>query len=714
MRRSEGSPRSPRVPSPAGRRSAINRSAVRHRRLPTDLLRAAAIRLSFLPVAAFLAATGAFWLVNGIPSNPGALIAGQAATPQQIHQINVRLGLTRSLLDRYGSFLWAAVHGNLGHSYYTGTPVTSEIAGHIVSTLELVACGVAIAAFLGKFLGFAGAYFQNRLTRSVSRVVTSFVQSSPDFLIGLFLILVFFSWMHIAAPPSGQAGLATAPPPTVTGATLIDAVLAGEWSTALDALNHLLLPAFTLGLAYSGFFANVTRHITARTMASGSTEFSRAQGLPSWRIARRVLRQSRTERLTYVGLLCASLIGGDALVETVFSWGGYGSFIVQKILILDLPEIEGFVVISAIITVLIFYSVDLITLAWDPRMKKAANATPFGQPRPRRAGRHRASDEKWDSVALIPVPLAPDRPAGRASLLARSLAESATATQRLARRSLTSNWRTELAAYWTVARRWAGVILPGLFILGLVLAAFFAPLRYNPDAVSPYATFQPPSLAHWFGTDSIGRDVFSRTIVSARTDLPLALAGATLSLVVGVPLGLLASLGGRLSVLIMRGLDVFQALPLVVLAITLVVLAGNHLVNVIPAIMVIGVPQFIRITRASAQSVAGRRFVDAAKASGASNMAILWHEILPNIRGTVLGQYVLTCAQSILMIAALSYLGVGIQPPTASWGAMLQAGSESLLTGQWWTVAFPGIALVAVVWCLNTIGHSIEATGGKG
>jgi ABC-type dipeptide/oligopeptide/nickel transport system permease subunit len=295
-------------------------------------------------------------------------------------------------------------------------------------------------------------------------------------------------------------------------------------------------------------------------------------------------------------------------------------------------------VISAILTVLIFYSVDLITLASDPRMKKNSNTTASGQLRARRAGSHRNSDEQWDSLALIPVPLGPNRRTGRAALLARSLAESATAAKRLARMPLISDWRTELAACWTAARRWAGVILPTLFIIGLVLAAFFAPLRYNPDAVSPYATFQPPSLLHWFGTDSIGRDVFSRTIVSARTDIPLALAGATLSLALGVPLGLLASLGGRLSVLIMRGLDVFQALPLVVLAITLVVLTGNHLVNVIPAILVFGVPQFIRITRASAQSIAGRRFVDAARASGASNLAILWHEILPNIRGTVLGQ----------------------------------------------------------------------------
>lgn len=259
------------------------------------------------------------------------------------------------------------------------------------------------------------------------------------------------------------------------------------------------------------------------------------------------------------------------------------------------------------------------------------------------------------------------------------------------------------------SRRHVGIVLGLAVLLGVLLAAFFAPLPHSPTQPDAAATLAAPSAEHWLGTDRSGFDVFSRTIAAGKLDLPLALIGTLLSLLIGVPIGLAASSKGRSGELIMRGLDVFQAFPLLVLAIVIVTLTGNNLRNVVVAIVLINAPRFIRLTRSEALSVRESRFIEAAHAMGASKRRVLWRHLLPNISGSILAQASLGAANAIVVVAALSFLGIGTSPSDASWGSMIRAGSQTMATGQWWVAFGPGLGVFLIVLSFNAVADGIMA-----
>lgn len=248
------------------------------------------------------------------------------------------------------------------------------------------------------------------------------------------------------------------------------------------------------------------------------------------------------------------------------------------------------------------------------------------------------------------------------------------------------------------------------FIALLVVASLLLPLPYGPRETDASSTLAPPSGAHWFGTDAAGADIFSRTIAAARTDLALALAGSLLSLVVGTVLGMLASTKGRGSERLVRGLDAFQAFPLLILALALVSLSGNKLYMVVVAIGLINIPRYMRLIRSEVLSIRESRFVEAATAMGASPARITFRHLLPNTWGVILVQTSLTVANAIIVIASLSFLGVGVSADNASWGAMVRDGAENMSSGQWWIATFPGIAIILCVIAFNLLADAINDT----
>jgi peptide/nickel transport system permease protein len=267
------------------------------------------------------------------------------------------------------------------------------------------------------------------------------------------------------------------------------------------------------------------------------------------------------------------------------------------------------------------------------------------------------------------------------------------------------SWFAQLTGL-VAAEPFAVVAIVIVFIFGT--ANWLLPLPYDPIAPSVGAPLSPPSGLHWFGTDRFGFDLFSRTLGAGSRDIPLALSGTLLSAVIGVPLGLLAITRGRAGEMLMRTLDAFQAFPLVILAVAMVALAGNRLENIILAIAVINVPRFMRLVRAQGLAVRESRFVEAARTYGASWSRVLGYHILPNVLGVIIAQASLTAALSIRVIAALSFLGIGISPPATSWGAMINSGAQNMVTGQWWVVLFPGLAVLITISCLNIIADAID------
>jgi peptide/nickel transport system permease protein len=244
-------------------------------------------------------------------------------------------------------------------------------------------------------------------------------------------------------------------------------------------------------------------------------------------------------------------------------------------------------------------------------------------------------------------------------------------------------------------------------LLFFSFGSFFISFPHDPYVTDIANRLLEPNKTYIFGTDEVGFDVFSRTIVAGKIDLFISLSGTIVALIIGLPLGLLASEKTRRAERIMKMLDMFQAFPLLVLAIVIVAMWGNNIRNVIFAIILINVPRFTRLIRSEALTVREKRFIEVATAMGGSNSRIIFKHLMPNILGTLLAQASITTAHSIVVVAALSFIGIGVVPPEASWGSMIRAGSQYMTTGQWWTSLFPGLAILVCVLSFNTISQFI-------
>jgi len=245
-----------------------------------------------------------------------------------------------------------------------------------------------------------------------------------------------------------------------------------------------------------------------------------------------------------------------------------------------------------------------------------------------------------------------------------------------------------------------------VLIISAIFAPFIAPYHYDDQDVS--RALQGPSGAHWFGTDKFGRDIFSRVVWGSRISLQVGLIAVALALVVGGSLGALAGYsGGVVDNVIMRFMDVLLAVPGMLLAIAIAASLGPGLRNMMIAIGIGNVPGYARIMRASVMTVKENEFIEAATAIGASNWRIVTRHILPNAMAPLIVQSTLGVASSITSCATLSFLGLGIQPPTPEWGAMLSAARQ-YLRGYAYMAAFPGLFIMITVYALNVLGDGIR------
>jgi peptide/nickel transport system permease protein len=251
----------------------------------------------------------------------------------------------------------------------------------------------------------------------------------------------------------------------------------------------------------------------------------------------------------------------------------------------------------------------------------------------------------------------------------------------------------------------------GLAVLTIfIVIAAFAPLvsPYDAIATSWSAVRKPPSALHWFGTDDLGRDVLARVIYGARASLLAGLISVTIAMSIGLPLGLLAGYrGGLVDALISRITDAMLACPFLILAIALAAFLGPSLGNAMIAIGVSATPVFIRLTRAQVMGVKVEDYVEAARSIGNPPWRIALVHILPNVLPALLVQATLSIAAAIIAEAALSFLGLGQQPPAPSWGSMLNA-AQRFLTNAPWMAIWPGLAIFLVVLSLNLVGDGLR------
>ena len=271
----------------------------------------------------------------------------------------------------------------------------------------------------------------------------------------------------------------------------------------------------------------------------------------------------------------------------------------------------------------------------------------------------------------------------------------------------------EERAYRPVLRRlWCNkAAMVGLVVIGVMgVAALLAPLiaPYDPTAQNPLLQLQHPGLAHLMGTDEFGRDVFSRIIYGTRPSLAVGFIAVGIATVAGLAVGVTAGYCGRwVDHVLMRLMDVIFAFPDVLLAIAIVAMLGSSLPNVMIAIGVVYTPIFARISRSAVLGITTMPFMEAAQAAGTPHLKIIARHVLPNIVAPVIVQISVSFAFAILTEAALSFLGLGIQPPAPSWGLMLSAGRQFIYTDPLLCL-WPGIAIVLAVLAFNFVGDGLR------
>ena len=273
-----------------------------------------------------------------------------------------------------------------------------------------------------------------------------------------------------------------------------------------------------------------------------------------------------------------------------------------------------------------------------------------------------------------------------------------------------------LAEFWHYFSENRGAVI-GLFVfVALVLIAIFAPLvaPHSPTQQYRDALLQPPVWADngtatfLLGTDAVGRDILSRLIYGARFSLFIGVVVVTISLFVGITLGLVAGFfGGRTDTFIMRVMDVILSFPSLLLALVLVAILGPGLMNAMIAIALILQPHFVRLTRAAVLTEKTRDYVTAARVAGAGRLRLMFRTILPNCMAPLIVQATLSFSNAILDAAALGFLGMGAQPPTPEWGTMLAEAREFILRAPW-VVTFPGLAILVTVLSINLMGDGLR------
>ena len=250
-----------------------------------------------------------------------------------------------------------------------------------------------------------------------------------------------------------------------------------------------------------------------------------------------------------------------------------------------------------------------------------------------------------------------------------------------------------------------------LIILFFGFLALFSSWLMPHDPVAAYTdrVLQPPSAEHWFGTDGNGMDVFSRVIYGAKFGFGIAIPAVLLSLVIGIPVGLIAGYrGGYLDEVLMRFFDGLRVFPSIILALAVVAATGQSLLNVVLVLGLLDSPVFARVVRAEVLALRSSNFVESAVAAGNPTWRILFVHLLPNAIQGAMAQTAVRAAWAVRISATLAFLGVGIQAPTPEWGAMIRQGAEFMVSGQWWVALYPGLALIFLVFGLNLFGDGLQ------
>jgi peptide/nickel transport system permease protein len=333
------------------------------------ILRFVAVRFALAAPQLLAITLVTFLLIRLLPGNPAYQLAGPFATPETREAMEQRLGLDRPIWEQYLRYLGGLSRGDWGQSWFTTRPVSEEMLTRLPATLELVSIAMLFIVLGGISLGVIVARRKGGwLDRTVS-LYGQFAGAFPDFWLGLVLSYIFFYLLGWLPGPSGRLPTLMSAPPTVTGFYTIDSLLAGDVKVFMAAVAQLVLPVATLVIVYMSSVAKLARSTIQEMLRSDMAQYARICGLPERTVLNYALKNSLPPILTLVGLTYGFLLGGAVLVETVFSWGGIGQYVVASVGRSDYFPVQAFVLVAAVINIVVYLIVDVLHVLVDPRIE---------------------------------------------------------------------------------------------------------------------------------------------------------------------------------------------------------------------------------------------------------------------------------------------------------------------------------------------------------
>ena len=591
-----------------------------------------------------------FVVARIIPGDPARMALGSVATPEQVEKLRHRLHLDESLPVQYWEFIKGLARGDFGESLVTRRSVSLDLVDTFPATLELVLAAGLIMVLVGVPLGIIAARYRDTAIDNIARLLALLGVVTPSFVWAVFLMLLL-SFVLGLLPVAGRLSKAFDPPPIVSGMYTFDALIAGQWRAFWDAIQHLILPALALALAGMGQAARLTRTNMAEIYGRQYIEMARAFAFREHEIALKYAPPSRDDPDTHDP---RPRFRGDAGQR--LPGGGR------------------------------------VRLARHGQIRRLRNPAEGPQRHRRHGARHRRD---------VPHRQHHRRYVDRLHQSADPAREADGMRRLFHSRAWYKFSRSRLSVFGL------------LTILAIALATIVAPLiAPYPEHVGIFVDFrnteQPPGWLYFFGTDDNGRDIFSRVLYAYRVSFAIGLLVLTLAVPVGIVLGLLAGYyGGLVDTIIMRTTDVFLALPPLVLAMAIMGYLKPSLFNIMIAISVMWWPWHARLIYSLTRSLRHEGYVKAAKVAGGSDLHILFKEILPNCVPSLLTKMAFDMSFVILMIAALGFVGLGMQPPTPDLGRMVAEGVK-FMPFDWWMSVFPGLAILILVLAFNLFGDGLR------
>ena len=618
-------------------------------------------------------------------------------TAAEVEALREKYGLNKSLLEQYLDYMWNLIHGDLGTSFTTGDSVAKIFFEKLPNTIYLGIVTALIGTALSIPLGIFAARHRGSLLDNVANVMAVFGLSVPNFWFGLMLMLIFALKLHWLPSSGNETWLA------------------------------VLLPAITLGTEKMAMLTRTTRSTMLDTLTQDYLRTARAKGVPEQIVINKhALKPAMIPILNVAMMQLTGAVAGAALTETVFSWPGVGRLVVDAVQSRDIPMACGTLIMKCILIGLIELSNDLLNVVVDPRLR-----THYAAAAKKRKGSiwsELAEDfcGTVRSVTGIPASLrrALDENKTNRALAIREKAErkaraeaakAAKAARGGEKRVLVSKQyskRSQTGEFWYRFSQNKGAVLALVFLFCLAMLCIFADMLfdYKTDVVGYVMRdrLQGPSAKHWFGTDAMGRDLFSRVMYGARYSLAIAMATVALALVVGLPVGAICGyFGGKADLYISRILDIIGSIPGLLMGIVVVSALGQSTRSLIIAMAVSRFVSVARATRTAVMTVKNNEYVEAARAIGMPTGSIIARHVVPNCLSPIIVRVTLQVAGAIVSASSLSFLGLGVPVPSPEWGALLAAGRNYIRDYSYMTT-FPGLAIMITVLAFNMVGDGLR------